>query len=351
MDRMRNRSLRLLAMVLCLCPYAFVSAQEQQTTGNLPLVTVGVLVDGPWVRNDEITALFSAEVIGLTRLDYDVRFPDDKRIVSDWTIEGVRRDLDRLLADPAVDIIYTMGVVSSNEAILRTTLTKPVIAPFVIDYRFQGAPAELAATDRLVSGVDNLSYLTTPWEASRDLEEFYRIAPFEKVAVLVDARLLAASGAIIDNVARTAESYEVEFQIVPVQDQAQPALEAIGPDVDAVMVSALLNMPDAETAALIDGINERRLPSMALFGRDQVVRGLLLGVAPDTNFTRVARRVAIHTQAILMGEPASQLPIQVAQPRELVINMETARRIGFSPPGMCSPRPSYSTSRTCRRRC
>ena len=139
-----------------------------------------------------------------------------------------------------------MGVVASNEAILRTALSKPVIAPFVIDYQFQGAPNALAATDRLVSGVENLSYLTTPWEASRDLEEFYRIAPFEKVAVLVDARLLAASGAIVDNIARTAESYEVDFQVVPVRDRAQPALDAIEPDVDAVMVSALLNMPDED---------------------------------------------------------------------------------------------------------
>jgi outer membrane protein TolC len=70
---------------------------------------------------------------------------------------------------------------------------------------------------------------------------------------------------------------------------------------------------------------------MGLFGREQVVRGLLLGVAPDTNFARVARRVAIHTQEILMGEPASRLPVEVAQPRELVVNMQTARDIGFSP--------------------
>ncbi len=328
---MRNRVLFSLAIALCFCWSGAAGAQEQLPAGDLPVVTIGILLDGPWVRNDEISGIVQSEVRSLIRLDYDVRFPDDKRVESDWTVEGVRRDLDRLLADPEIDIVYTMGVVASNEAILRTTLPKPVIAPFVIDYQFQGAPTLLAATDRLVSGVENLSYLTTPWEASRDLEELYRIVPFEKVAVFVDDRLLSASGAIVDNIARTAEEYDVGFQVIPVRDRAQPALDAIDPDVDAVMVSALLNMSEDENARLVEGINARGLPSMALFGRQQVAEGLLLGVAPDTNFARVGRRVAIHTQAILMGEPAAELPIQVGRPRELVINMETARRIGFSP--------------------
>ncbi len=337
MVRMHNRILPFLALVVLLapCQAATVQAQQpaqvQQPAGELPVVTVGVVIDGPWARNDEITSIFSTEVIELTRLDYDVRFPDDKRLISDWTVAGVRRDFDVLLADPEVDIIYTMGVVASSEAILRAVLSKPVIAPFVVDHQFQGAPVALAATDRLVSGVDNLSYLTPPWEPSRDLEEFYRIVPFEKVAVLVDERLLTASDAIVDNVARTAETYEVDFQVVRVRDRAQAALDAIDPDVDAVMVHVLLNMPDDESAALVDGINARGLPSMGLFEREQVENGLLLGLAPNTNIDRVARRVAIHTQAILMDEPASQLPIEMAQPRELVINMETARRIGFSP--------------------
>ena len=303
----------------------------QDPASDLPTVTIGVVMDGPWFRNDEIAALFRTEATALTRLDFDVVFPDDKNLIGDWTVESVRRAIDRLLADTEVDIVVTMGVLASNEAIQRTDLAKPVIAPFIINREFQGAPAIVHETDRLVSGVPNLSYLTTPWEAGRDLGELFQVAPFTKVAVFVDARLVAASGVIVDNIESTAELYEVAFQIIPVRDRAQPALDAIEPDVDAAMVHALLNMPVDEDAALINGINERRLPSMALFGRDQVVRGLLFGVAPDTNFNRVARRVAIHVQEILAGTNASFLPVEVAQPRELVLNMETARKIGFSP--------------------
>ena len=192
---------------------AALPALAQEPASDLPTITIGIVMDGPWIRNDEIAALFRTEVTALTRLDFDVVFPDDKHLIADWTVDSVSRDINRLLADPEVDIVFAMGVLASNEAIQRTDLPKPVIAPYVINREFQGAPGIVHETDRLVSGVPNLSYLTTPWEGGRDLGELYQVAPFTKVAVFVDARLVAASGVIVDNVESTAEFYEVGFQI------------------------------------------------------------------------------------------------------------------------------------------
>ncbi len=319
----------LLSALLVTHLAALPQAPEQAPVGPLPVVNIGAVLDGPWVRNDEIVALFQQEIRALSERDFDIRFP--RVITGDWTIEAVRRNLDSLLADPGIDLVLTVGVLVSNEAVQPRDLPKPVIAPFVINRDFQGAPAVPNENGRLSSGVPNLSYLTTPWESGRDLEEFYQIAPFTKVAVFVDARLLQMTEAIAQGIRTVADFYEVGVQVIPVTTTAQEGLDALEPDVDAVMVSSLLNMPDPEIDALIEGINARRLPSMALFGRDQVERGLLLGVAPNTNFARVARRVAIHTQSILMGGEAGSLPIEVAQPRALVLNMETARIIDFSP--------------------
>ena len=276
----------------------------------LPVVNVGVLIDGDRARNPEIEALFQTEIVALNRLDFDMRFPDDKRIVGDWTVETVSRNLDLLLADPEVDMVIAVGVLASSEAVTRRDLPKPLIAPFIVNYEFQGAPYYEVDSETLGSGVPNLSYLTTPWEAGRDLEALYEVLPFTKVAVFVDGRMLELSDVIADNVGSVAAEYGVGFQIIPVINDAQPALDALDSDVDAVMVNALLNMPEVEVAELINGINERRLPSMALFGRQQVEQGLLFGVAPDTNFRRVARRVAIHTQSILSRENAGDLSIR-----------------------------------------
>jgi outer membrane protein TolC len=316
-----------LFCLLALASSVGAFAQERR----LPVVTIGVVIDGPWERNNEISSLFQNEVISLSERDFDIRFPDDKQIVADWTVAGVRAALDRLLSDPDVDIVYAMGLLASNEAVQRRDLRKPLIAPFIDNAYVQGAPAELVATDEIVSGVHNLTYLTSPWAADRDLEFLYQLVPFEKVAVFVDALLIEGSGVILQNIEEIARQYEVEAQIIAVGSNIEPALAELGDDVDAVMVSALLTLPESEFEELIAGLIERKLPSMALFGRRDVERGLMLAIAPDTNFDRIARRVAINTQRILLGEDAASLSVQFDQPEHLVINMATAREVGYSP--------------------
>lgn len=106
-------------------------AAEQAPVAALPVVNIGVVFDGPWVRKDEIAALFQQEIRALSERDFDIRFP---RIVpGDWTIEAVQRNLSSLLADPGIDLVLTMGILVSNEAIQRRDLPKPMIAPFVIN--------------------------------------------------------------------------------------------------------------------------------------------------------------------------------------------------------------------------
>jgi hypothetical protein len=48
-----------------------------------PMV-IGMVVDGPWERNEEILSAFRLEILELTRDEFDVRIPPDKTITSDW---------------------------------------------------------------------------------------------------------------------------------------------------------------------------------------------------------------------------------------------------------------------------
>ena len=107
---------------------------------DLPVVTIGIVIDGPWERNDEILTQFQHEILEITRGEFDVRFPREKLIQADWTQPGVRSALDRLLADREVDLVVASGVLASSDACRRGALPKPVIAPFVLDPAVQGIP-------------------------------------------------------------------------------------------------------------------------------------------------------------------------------------------------------------------
>ena len=60
-------------------------------------VVVGVLVDGPWEHNKEITRAFEQEILSLTGREFAVSVASEKRVTGDWTVGSVSRGLDQLL--------------------------------------------------------------------------------------------------------------------------------------------------------------------------------------------------------------------------------------------------------------
>ena len=148
---MKHRSLLVVLGVAVMVASGFDPVRAQDRLA----VSIGVVVDGPWDRNDEILGRFQQEITALLSGDFDVQFPDQAQVDGAWTTEGVRNALDQVLEDPEVDLVLTIGVLGSVEAARRAVLLKPVIAPLVWNADLQGLPR----TDSGTSGVTNLNYL------------------------------------------------------------------------------------------------------------------------------------------------------------------------------------------------
>ena len=122
---MKHRSLYVVLGVAAMV----ASESDPVRAQDRVAVSIGVVVDGPWDRNDEILGRFQQEITALLSGDFDVRFPDQAQVDGAWTTEGVRNALDRVLEDPEVDLVLTIGVLGSVEAARLAVLPKPVIAP------------------------------------------------------------------------------------------------------------------------------------------------------------------------------------------------------------------------------
>jgi putative ABC transport system substrate-binding protein len=72
-----------------------------------------------------------------------------------------------------------------------------------------------------------------------------------------------------------------------------------------------------------------RLPTIFGF-RQFVAEGVLIGYGPDT--TDSVRRSASYVDRILKGEKPADLPVQAPTKYELVINLKTAKALGFEVP-------------------
>lgn len=323
-DRMLNRHwVCLLSLLLCLGQWGVPLSYAR--TG-LPKVRIGIVADGPhqnhgWgkVVNSK---LFLKEILDLTRGEYEVIFPQNRFVHGNWSVKGIKKAVDFLLADPSIDLVLALGVLASHDISRRPFLPKPAVAPFVIDIELQGLPFR-----RGTSGVRNLSYLSLPHSFERAVKAYREILSFTKMTLFVDQAVFEALPQLQVKIQRAAKANNLEVTAVPVETYIQPALAAIPKDTEAVMVTPLLRLPLSEFKALTQGLVERKLPSFSLFGKEEVEYGLLASIAPETNTLRLARRVALNVHRILLGEDAGTFLVSLPEAERLTINMATARAV------------------------
>jgi outer membrane protein TolC len=310
----------MMMTVVCLGT-AFAGAQSP------PLATIGIVLDGPAKPNvSDVLGQLEQETATLLKGDRRVRFAPEP-LDGGWTVAGVRRALDILFKDQRIDLVITFGLLSSHEAAIRTSLPKPVIAPFIVDEKMQNIPLN----DKGTSGVKNLNYLTSFQNFKRDVTYFLQMVEAEHLAVISDAAVMEAFRGLHNQAIELARSRNIVIDILRAGDSADAVLDEIKPGVDGVFITPLLRMPEKAVKRLIAGINARKLPSFSLLGRPHVEIGVLAGNMPSTDFQRLIRRIALHTQDILLGRQAGDLPVAFTMGEELTLNMATARAIGYAP--------------------
>lgn len=289
-------------------------------------IDVGVLLDGDSPRDASYLALFKEEMVALTKGDFELRFPEDKQISGDWTLESVRAGFTKLQGDQDVDLVMAMGLIAGQIAGTTDPLAKPVLAPFVIDPKIQGIPFTQGK-----SGRKNLSYIASPQVFVNDLRAFAELVEFKKAAVLVTAGFRGAVPALDQRSDAIAKELGVELVPIEVGPSGAETIRNLPQDIDAIYLGVLLRLEPGQLEEMVQAMIDRKLPSFSMVGRTEVEAGVLAGVSAGLDVERIARRAALNVQRILLGEDAGTLRVSMARKERLTINMATARAINFSP--------------------
>ena len=289
-------------------------------------VRVGVLIDGPaarqWVTPESLVREASAiypEGLTLTA-------PQSLRRDGNWTLEGLNAALDRLEADPAVDVVVTLGFVASHLAAHRAKLPKPTIAALAVDPVLQTFPVQGG-----VSGRHNLTFVASFDSVGDEIGTFHRVVGFSHLAVLADRLSLQGVPELQAKAAEIRARIGAEIVLAPT-DSVADALANLPANTDAVLVAPLLRLSNDDLHTLAQELAKRKLPSFSLLGRSEVEQGILLTTSSDTEQAqRLARRIVLNIQRIVDGEDAAKLELAFPAEQRLAVNMRTASRIGFSP--------------------
>ncbi len=316
---------RLISHVLVLVSLTAAPA----VCAERPVVNIGIALDGDLDLRQLVIELLQPELDELTRAEFDVRIPYEKMVQGDATIEGVRAVVDQLLHDDDVHIVIAAGAIGSHvvasELGNRGGLTKPAIAPFVLDADLQGVPLKGAT-----SGVRNLNYVAFPSDPRSDLKEFRHTVPFESIAIVLNHYIAAAIPGLEAYYLAAAEEVGVQAQIV-LAKSASGVLADLPSNVDAVLVALPLHFPEGDIEILVQGLIDKRLPSFSSVGTRHIEAGMMVGLHAEVDLSRLARRVALNLHRILLEEDAGSLPVVFKRSDRLTINMATARAMGIYP--------------------
>ncbi len=318
---MRNYIIKFIMIVL------FISAScgHSLHANDKNIFNIGIIIDGQWSKNTEYIAMIKSEILELTRNEFDVRFPQDKQFEGDWKIQRIKSAVENLLADKDVDLVLTLGVIASHEIATRKKLEKPVIAPFVLNPQIQGIPLQDGE-----SGKKNLSYIHTPFTSLNTLKDFQHVVEFSTMTYLINTLYLETIPALGENIKSLCDQLGIKVHILEVEESIEAVLKNIPAETEAVYVSPVLHLKDSEYDHLIKTLKVRKLPSFSLLGTADVQRGFYTTNRPDI-FPRVARRIALNTQRILIGDDPEEIPVRFDPGAQITINMQTAREINAYP--------------------
>jgi outer membrane protein len=310
----------LALMVAVFAPRPASAQDDDEPTPPVGPKRIGIVTDGPFREGSGLLPLAQEELRRFVNAD-KVVFPDDKQLTGDHTMATAQKNLAKLLADPDVDVIWAFGVLASDVALHRPRLDKPVVAPFVIDPQAQGL-----AKGRVPM---NLSHVIWTPSLGRDLKALRELGELDEVAYLVAEPWRIAFPKLQKTAAEQARELGIRLTVISGKDAAA-AVRALPKSTDAVYVGFDLQRSKEQRKALVRALVERKLPSFSQLGRREVDEGLLMGLGGPENGKRLARLVAVNTDAILRGETPSRMISAFQQVETLVLNVGTARQIGLS---------------------
>jgi outer membrane protein TolC len=180
--------------------------------------------------------------------------------------------------------------------------------------------------------VRHLTYVDQSYPVGQTLLDFHRLVPFRKLAIVLDRDQLKGIPQLGSSATRLVrDAVGAEAVVVPGDSTAGQIVRALPSAVDAVYLTPLPGMSEAEYSRLLAGLNARQLPTLSYIADPDVRLGALASYEPPENWQRRSRRIAVDLQRILAGDDAGTLPVRLVSAPRLTLNLTTARLIKFSP--------------------
>lgn len=283
---------------------------------------VGLVKDASGKEFEMLSKEIKREIISLTQAADGAVF---KELSANWQSEKVRENLQTFLNDPEVDIVVTVGFLSSDAAARLPAYPKPVIAATVLDPELQNLPQE---SDKSI-GVQNFAWIESLIRLKNDMHSFARIFETRNLAVIIPRELYSEFPILTSYLIADINAFDVSF--IPVEENENP-VEQLPVGTDAVMIFPLVQHSAAATEAIFSSLNEQAIPSLSVNGAAYLELGATITFTPQFTFQQLARQVAVRVLKTSEGISLGDIPSMIDESeRTAIVNMKSLRLAGRFP--------------------
>jgi outer membrane protein TolC len=279
---------------------------------------VGIVKDASEGEFQLLSNQIKSEIEALTKGRNNVVFYEQG---ADWQKEKSGEYLLEFMNNPEIDLIVTVGLLSSDVAAQLSDFPKPVITATILDADLQRLPL----SSELTSGVHNFSYIESPIDIKKDLQSFSDLFNAGHVSVVLPGKLYDE----LDYIRALMETADDKMQISFVPLYLEISSDVTLPDgTDAVVMLPMTGHSTGDIQKLFSRFNSEGIPSLAIKGTDYLEFGTTVTYTPRFSFLQMARATATRIVDVIEGVNLSQIPVSANdETRRLVVNMESVRQI------------------------
>lgn len=291
---------------------ATATSKKIEYKKNAQTISYAFVFDGPSSKNEVVMKQFEKAIMETTAPDYRANFSPKNIFVGDWSEHGAKIASEKALNSGAVMVI-SLGYLST-----KYLNNKPNKKKFVVTIDQYGL--------RDLGG----DFFNPVQQSVKGALLFKRLINFKKTAILMN-----------DSFYKTRNDWEsflqpklkgIDYDVIPVNnDNADSIAQKLSANYDAVIITPLFNLTDANKKLLINKLNEKKLPTFSTLGREDVVDGVLLGAGAYDLDRKLAEATSFNIKGVLNGDKTKPKKIEFYEDEIVYINQDTADIIGYDP--------------------
>ena len=221
----------------------------------------------------------------------------------------IKKQLQQFNEDKEVDIIITLGIISSQQLSKANIFPKPSIAATYIENKVEEK-----------TNITNFTYVSPFIQPQKNIEGFMKMYPIDSLGIVYkgDWQL---------GMINAMQSQFNIIELIPIHLDSTNWEESV----DAIYVFPQNNKEKESLRQLFATTNVKKIPSFSFLSED-INYGATVSYSKANILDPLSKKIALNVLKIIEGENASQLSILTnSESPKMLINMESVREINKLP--------------------